>query len=445
MKYKRLIIVVSILFAAAGLFAGGQQEETGKDLRQMQAGIPIETAQWVDVHGAGSQRSDPKSGDPDDYADGHGPQGDAIRIMNMVRPVRSFSSADLPYTIVGTNQSTRFDDSEAVDDPAVFYGQDADYGSLEAAYEDNGDGTVTDLNTGLMWQQDPGEKMSLDEAFAAVEDFDLGGYDDWRIPSIKELYSLIQFSGRDVAPEAENGSIPFIDTDYFDFVYGDPANGERVIDSQYMSSTKYVSTTMNGEETVFGVNFADGRIKGYGTGLHGQDKTFFVMFVRGDSGYGENSFIDNGDGTISDLATGLMWLQDDLGPMNWEDALAGCEALDYAGYDDWRLPDIKELQSIVDYERSPGTTGSAALDPLFVASTVINEAGEDDYGFYWSSTTYATSMSENYGSAAAYVAFGRSPGNLSNMEMPGAGGRPEGFPGPPAAGRDRPGAPPRQG
>lgn len=44
---------------------------------------------WIDVHGAGAQRSDPKSGDPADYPTGHGPQGDAIRIYNMVRCVHS--------------------------------------------------------------------------------------------------------------------------------------------------------------------------------------------------------------------------------------------------------------------------------------------------------------------------------------------------------------------
>ena len=42
---------------------------------------------WKDVHGAGAQRSDPKAGDPNDYPTGHGPQGDAIRIYNYVRPV----------------------------------------------------------------------------------------------------------------------------------------------------------------------------------------------------------------------------------------------------------------------------------------------------------------------------------------------------------------------
>ena len=43
---------------------------------------------WLDVHGAGAQRSDPKSGDPVEYPHGHGPQGDAIRIYNYVLCVR---------------------------------------------------------------------------------------------------------------------------------------------------------------------------------------------------------------------------------------------------------------------------------------------------------------------------------------------------------------------
>lgn len=44
--------------------------------------------QWVNVHGAGAQRSDPKSGDPADYPEGRGPQGDDVRINNYVRCVR---------------------------------------------------------------------------------------------------------------------------------------------------------------------------------------------------------------------------------------------------------------------------------------------------------------------------------------------------------------------
>jgi len=255
-----------------------------------------------------------------------------------------------------------------------------------------------------------------------------GGYDDWRLPSIKELYSLIQFSGKDVAPEAASGDVPFIDTDAFTFVYGNPNGGERVIDSQYASSTLYVANSAEGQ-LLFGVNFADGRIKGYGLTMPGGgDKTFFVQCVRGNTDYGINAFKDNGDGTVTDDATGLMWARNDSGidepaGLNWEEALAWVEkqnATGYLGYDDWRLPNIKELESIVDYTRSPATTGSAAIDPVFGATAITNEAGQADFAFYWSSTTHANSAG---GGSGAYVAFGRSLGymNSSWVDVHGAG------------------------
>src|SRR5208282_449769 len=59
------------------------------------------------------------------------------------------------------------------------------------------------------------------------------------------------------------GSKPFLDTNYFHFVYGDTSRGERMIDCQDWSATEYVSMTMNNDATVLGVNFADGRTKGY--------------------------------------------------------------------------------------------------------------------------------------------------------------------------------------
>jgi hypothetical protein len=58
-------------------------------------GYMIQFGGWIDVHGAGAQRSDPKTGDPNNYPNGHGPQGDAVRIFNYVRLVRGGTASDV--------------------------------------------------------------------------------------------------------------------------------------------------------------------------------------------------------------------------------------------------------------------------------------------------------------------------------------------------------------
>jgi len=353
------------------------------------------------------------------------------------------SAGKVPYVIVDTGQIRCYGDYAEMEYPRPgtdFFGQDAQYIGNEPAYKNNDDGTVTDLNTGLMWQSDPGEKMTFKQAVAGAAKCRTAGHTDWRLPTIKELYSLILFSGTDPDPMSRDASglKAFIDTKYFKFRYGDAAKGERIIDSQFATCTKYVSTTMRGSETMFGVNFADGRIKGYGmrSPRTGGDKTFHVLYVRGNASYGKNDFKDNGDGTVTDEATGLMWMKADSGALkagknkdgklNWREALAWAENLEYAGYSDWRLPNVKELQSIVDYTRSPATTNSAAIDPVFQVTSFVAEGGRQDYPFYWSGTTHA---GLSRASTAAYVAFGRSFGWMPNrrtgqymlMDVHGAG------------------------
>ena len=344
-----------------------------------------------------------------------------FNILDSVTAVAQTSS--LSYPIVDTGQIQNYNNTSGISAPsegASFYGQDAQIDGNQPNYVDNGDGTVTDLVTGLMWQQAYSGKMSQSQAASSASSFSLAGYSDWRLPTIKELYSLIDFSGEDVSVESTSADNPFIDTDYFDFVYGNTSAGERIIDSQWATSTIYVS----GGNQMFGVNFADGRIKGYGLAGPQGTMQFYVRYVRGNTAYGENDFTNNGDGTISDLATGLMWSQDDSGTgMDWEDALAYVQDLNdanYLGYSDWYLPNAKELQSIVDYSRSPDTTNSAAIDPIFDATAITNEDGEQDWAFYWTSTTHASTRG---GDAAVYIAFGRGLGYMDNqyVDVHGAG------------------------
>lgn len=341
---------------------------------------------------------------------------------------------NLPYPIVDTGQIRCYDNTTEIEYPKpsdAFFGQDAQYSGNQPAYKDNGDGTVTDLNTHLMWLQNPVGKMTYAQAVAAASTCRVGGYTDWRLPTIKELYSLILFNGTDPDPMSQDTSRqhPFIDTKYFKFQYGNPADGDRIIDSQFATSTIYRSTTMNGNKTMFGVNFADGRIKGYpAEATRGRPaKGFYVLYVRSNPDYGKNQFVDNGDGTVTDNATGLTWMKaDSRRPMNWQQALAYAENLELAGHDDWRLPNAKELQSIVDYTRCPDITRSAAIDPVFEVTPIKNEGGQTDYPFCWTSTTH-TSLSR--GDTACYIAFGRALGFMTNprtgqkqlMDVHGAG------------------------
>lgn len=309
------------------------------------------------------------------------------------------------YPIVDTGQEACFDNNKQIkcpDNDQDFYGQDGQYKGNQPQYIDNGDGTITDSVTGLMWIKARGNKLSWQSAMDGAKYCSVGGYKDWRAPTIKELYSLIDFNGW--VQRSEKDSIPFIDTNYFEFKFGDTETGSRIIDCQDWSSTVYVSKTMGNNPTAFGVNFADGRIKGYGkTYRRAKDKKY-IRYVRGNTEYGKNNFVDRKDGTITDKATSLIWQKKDSGKkLNWEQALEYCEDLTLGGRSDWRLPNSKELQSIVDYSRSPATTNSAAIDPVFSVT--------DKESYYYTSTTHMDGPKPSH---AAYVAFGRAMGYFTS-------------------------------
>jgi hypothetical protein len=329
------------------------------------------------------------------------------------------------YPIVDTGVIDFYSNNAIVSKPSignVYYGQDAHYLGNQPSYKNNNDGTITDNVTGLMWEQDMGSKISYEDAFSKATNSTLGGYTDWRVPTLKEVYSLILFTGQ---VKGEMAIDLFIDTNYFNQPLGDVTIGEREIDAQTWSSTEYVGLTMNGDATVFGVNFIDGRIKGYPKYKPGTAtaNTMYFRMVRGYTDYGKNNFIDNNDGTVSDLATGLMWQKADDGiGKDWETSLSYAENLNVATYSDWRLPNAKELQSIVDYSRSPQTTNSPAINPIFDTTEIVDPKGNvGQYPFFWTSTTHLDGV--NPFESAVYIAFGEGQGEMNGnlMDVHGAG------------------------
>jgi hypothetical protein len=116
-------------------------------------------------------------------------------------------------------------------------------------------------------------------------------------------------------------------------------------------------------------------------------------------------FVDNGDGTVTDNCTGLMWQKDTAdtngigNTLPWCDAIAYCDNLSFAGHEDWRLPNVRELQSIVDYGRF-----NPSIGPVFGAFSFS----------YWSSTSFAS-----FPRAAWLVSF---DGGFVNDDEAGQGG-----------------------
>ena len=290
------------------------------------------------------------------------------------------------YPIVGTSQTGIWDAAGTlISAPGLneaFYGQDAQFTHITPEYTKSSDGlTVKDEVTGLTWQKSYDSGTYYWGASQTVADNlnkkKYGGFNDWRLPTIKELYSLWNVSV----------GWPYIDTDYFDINYTDEQDLSRAI---FWSSTKYTGVLGNvtsdghgesaGDELAFGVNFGTGHIKAYTISSGAKHS---VRCVRGNLSYGVNLFQNNNDGTISDLATGLMWPKADNGSgIDWEHALAYAQTqnkANYLGHNDWRLPNSKELQSLVDYTRSPYATSPAnvgpAINSMFNCTAITNAGG----------------------------------------------------------------------
>lgn len=249
-----------------------------------------------------------------------------------------------------TGQEACYDNEQAILCPSSgepFHGQDAQYLDRLMSYTDNGDGTVRDDVTGLVWQQTHDDVYRRwEDALAYCEDLDLADQTDWRLPEVHELATIIDYGTHS----------PSIDTAYFPYTF--PTN--------YWTATRYADLSYFSWRIAFNAG---------AVGTASQGDQYYARCVRGDP-LPANLFTDNGNGTVTDAATGLTWQQSTPEQsLSWEEALAYCEDLDLAGASDWKLPNVKQLRSLIDPTR---------FDPA-VDTRLFQEASY--YGTTWTSTT----------------------------------------------------------
>ncbi len=239
------------------------------------------------------------------------------------------------------------------DEGKLYFGQDAQYFGAAPSYTSliiNGDNIVIDNNTSLVWQQNTadtnldgqitnsrypaGDSMTQLEATEYCENLNFGGYSDWRLPEIMELETIVNY-GRVSAPVIHS-----------------------VFDS---SSDNYWSATPDDVhkfiQYYWTINFNNGGT----SNAYGYNP--LIRCVRGDK-TSIGSYTNNGNGTVTDHSTGLTWQKGTADTNNdgsitagiypagdkkkWLDALSWCETSTFAGYSDWRLPNVRELFSLVD-------------------------------------------------------------------------------------------------
>ncbi|MBW1916063.1 MAG: DUF1566 domain-containing protein [Deltaproteobacteria bacterium] len=198
-----------------------------------------------------------------------------------------------------------------------------------------------------------GNGTDTEHFIQALNDERFGGFSDWRLPSREELHSIIDYGTWK----------PPIDRTYFpNTVVTEYWTGDGIMDYAWIMDS----------------------VIGY-SNCYDKSGSYSVRAVRGGQSGTFHNLATNGDGTVTDTSTGLMWEQktDDGGDnnkdrtYNWEEALSWVENLNnsnYLGYSDWRLPNIKELASIVDLRRT-----NPSIDRRYFPNTVSS--------VYWSSTT----------------------------------------------------------
>lgn len=269
------------------------------------------------------------------------------------------------YVSPDTGVATCYNDSSEISCPQqgeAYYGQDAQYAGFQPSYEDNGDGTITDRLTGLLWQRtDDGTTRTWSGAATYCQALSLGSRGVWRLPSPRELLTI-------VSPGRVDPALPQVFTSASGNYWTnktDPASSDRAA---------FVS---------FSSGIASHELKYY---------MFRALCVSGGP-LPDADFADNTDGTATDTTTGLMWEKAGSSPMNWENALAWCvDEADTGGYTDWRLPNKRELDSLVEGLPSNIFTELDWNWSSTTNSSLISAAWGVDFGIYRSNISYKTTQ-----------------------------------------------------
>ena len=242
-----------------------------------------------------------------------------------------------------TGQTKCYDNEKEIECPAKgekFYGQDAQYADLgycappSYTIEQNveNEPVVIDNYTGLSWQQKvyvPGKSIGWSRYKNYCETLNYGGYDDWRLPSILEYRTIMDFGKHN----------PNVDPKYFP-----DTPPEYFVTSTYTSNSCGSLPHVTPATWVSLIKFDHFETDTY-TGCS-DDPSFNLpaRCVRGNKSFGERSMSElNVSGNKSlyvDNKNSLLWAG---APGNkWADALDYCENLTFAGFSDWHLTNINE-------------------------------------------------------------------------------------------------------
>jgi hypothetical protein len=235
------------------------------------------------------------------------------------------------------------------------FGEDNDYTINAPYFTILTSGVVLDTVTSLMWQQVDAGEMTIDKAIVYCDTLSLAGFTNWRLPSAHEAFSILNHQYAN--PSLLSTVFPVSLAEYW-----------WTADRQYNDTNKIWATNAGGG---IGNHPRTETISAGGT------KKFHVRAVRDvvSPTTVANAFTDNGNQTITDNLTQLVWQKNPrIDSMTWEDALQYADTFQLAGYTDWRLPNIKELQSINDEKR-----GSPSINKTFFPTAIT--------GKYFSSTT----------------------------------------------------------